>query len=102
MSSKVSLIVACVAKSVIAPTIAHGRVGLLGPGCCNAIKEISTSCWPAMFPFNPLFPPLLRQYCANVQSGAKPALIASSAKTDSKLEDASLNTFGLIPDVGTI
>ncbi|KAF9619332.1 hypothetical protein IFM89_006519 [Coptis chinensis] len=135
MSLKVSLMVACVAISVISPTIAQlvvppnpihditkcwssflnvdgcvpeiftsflsGRVGLLGPACCNAIKEIRTSCWPAMFPFSPLFPPLLRQYCANVQSGAKAALTASSAQTGSKLEDASLNTFGLIPDVGT-
>ncbi|KAF9619320.1 hypothetical protein IFM89_006507 [Coptis chinensis] len=136
MSLKDSLIVACVAISVISPTIAQlvvppnpihditkcwssllnvdgcvseiftsflsGRVGLLGPACCNAIKEISTSCWPAaMFPFNPLFRPLLMQYCANVQSGTKAALTASSAQTDSKLEDASLNTFRLIPDVET-
>ncbi|KAF8391120.1 hypothetical protein HHK36_023421 [Tetracentron sinense] len=42
------------------------QVGLLGPKCCNAITKISETCWPKMFPLNPLFPPMLKDYCARL------------------------------------
>lgn len=33
------------------------------PTCCNAIVKLNDDCWPKLFPFNPLFPPLLKNHC---------------------------------------
>ncbi|PIA33095.1 hypothetical protein AQUCO_04200095v1 [Aquilegia coerulea] len=39
------------------------QVRLLGPSCCKALIAIDNNCWPKLFPFNPFFPPLLKNYC---------------------------------------
>ncbi|OIT29454.1 hypothetical protein A4A49_16836 [Nicotiana attenuata] len=36
---------------------------LLGTQCCKAALEIDDSCWPKIFPFNPFFPPDLKNFC---------------------------------------
>ncbi|KAL5712608.1 hypothetical protein ACHQM5_014762 [Ranunculus cassubicifolius] len=41
-----------------------GRVGSLGPACCNAITETQSNCWPKLFPFNPSLPLQLTNYCS--------------------------------------
>ncbi|KAJ4709099.1 ECA1 gametogenesis related family protein [Melia azedarach] len=38
----------------------------IGPSCCKAYLEIDAKCWPKMFPFNPFFPPLLKDYCTRI------------------------------------
>ncbi|PIA33094.1 hypothetical protein AQUCO_04200094v1 [Aquilegia coerulea] len=87
-----------------------GKIGALGPACCKAIAEITTDCWPKMFPFNPYFPPLLKAYCA--MNGSQRSIVLHSADdvsstkeltiaSDIKPEDASLDTFELAdPNVG--
>ncbi|PIA33091.1 hypothetical protein AQUCO_04200092v1 [Aquilegia coerulea] len=40
------------------------QVRPLGPSCCKALTSIDSNCWPKLFPFNPFFPPLLKNYCA--------------------------------------
>ncbi|KAF8393118.1 hypothetical protein HHK36_021359 [Tetracentron sinense] len=42
------------------------QVGFIGPKCCQAITKIGENCWPKIFPLNPLFPPLLKDYCAHL------------------------------------
>ncbi|KAJ4708986.1 ECA1 gametogenesis related family protein [Melia azedarach] len=41
-----------------------GQIGKIGPICCEAINEINDNCWPKMFPLNPFFPSLLKNFCA--------------------------------------
>lgn len=36
---------------------------ILGPECCKAAISIDDNCWPKIFPFNPLFPPLIKSFC---------------------------------------
>ncbi|KAK9210179.1 hypothetical protein WN944_002548 [Citrus x changshan-huyou] len=40
-----------------------GQIGQIGPVCCTAINQITDSCWPKMFPFNPFLAPLLKNFC---------------------------------------
>ncbi|CAL9243435.1 unnamed protein product [Arabidopsis halleri] len=42
----------------------------VGPTCCKAFTEVDAKCWPKMFPLNPLFPPLLKDGCSRIISGA--------------------------------
>ena len=37
----------------------------IGPNCCKVIHHIKHTCWPRMFPFNPRFPQMIRDYCTN-------------------------------------
>ena len=37
----------------------------IGPDCCKVIHQIKHTCWSRMFPFNPRFPQMIRDYCAN-------------------------------------
>ncbi|KAK7836948.1 hypothetical protein CFP56_021866 [Quercus suber] len=48
-------------------SLSKGEFGVSGPACCKAITNVSDKCWPKMFPFNPLFPPLLKNSCARMQ-----------------------------------
>ncbi|KAK2635950.1 hypothetical protein Ddye_030742 [Dipteronia dyeriana] len=45
------------------------QVKLIGPACCVAVNEVDDKCWPKLFPFDPFFPPLLKNYCTKVVSG---------------------------------
>lgn len=35
----------------------------ISPQCCEAFMAIADTCWPKMFPFNPFFPPQIKNYC---------------------------------------
>ncbi|KAI9191409.1 hypothetical protein LWI28_008155 [Acer negundo] len=45
-------------------SLLNGQIGKIGPVCCAAITQVSENCWPKMFPLNPFFPPLLKEFCA--------------------------------------
>ncbi|XP_071693249.1 egg cell-secreted protein 1.4-like [Rutidosis leptorrhynchoides] len=48
----------------------NGQVGFnIGPSCCLAINDITSNCWLGMFPNNPSFPPLLKNYCKIYEVG---------------------------------
>ncbi|KAF8393117.1 hypothetical protein HHK36_021358 [Tetracentron sinense] len=53
------------------------KVGLIGPKFCQAITKISENCWPKIFPLNPLFPPLLKDYCARLATPGPTQRISS-------------------------
>ncbi|EOY31235.1 Uncharacterized protein TCM_038196 [Theobroma cacao] len=53
-------------------SLPSGQIGAIGPACCKAITEIKDNCWPKLFPFNPFFPPLLKNFCAQI-GGLAPA-----------------------------
>ncbi|KAM7254966.1 hypothetical protein ACFE04_020207 [Oxalis oulophora] len=41
-----------------------GKIDIIGPACCKAITKITDNCWPKLFPLSPLFPQLLKGFCA--------------------------------------
>uniref|UniRef100_A0A2N9GUW7 Prolamin-like domain-containing protein n=1 Tax=Fagus sylvatica TaxID=28930 RepID=A0A2N9GUW7_FAGSY len=45
----------------------NGHFGIIGSACCKAITEIEDNCLSKLFPFNPVFAPLLNSTCG--QSG---------------------------------
>ncbi|KAL5783411.1 hypothetical protein ACOSP7_008440 [Xanthoceras sorbifolium] len=45
-------------------SLLSGQIVSVGPVCCAAITQVSENCWPMMFPANPFFPPLLKNFCA--------------------------------------
>ncbi|KAJ4708914.1 ECA1 gametogenesis related family protein [Melia azedarach] len=45
-------------------SLSHGQIGKIGPFCCSTINQVNDSCWPQMFPMNPFFPSLLKNFCA--------------------------------------
>ncbi|KAF6150280.1 hypothetical protein GIB67_033979 [Kingdonia uniflora] len=51
----------------------NGKFGVISHACCNAIVEVRDKSWPKMFPFNPLFPPLLKGFSANTGLGVPTA-----------------------------
>ncbi|KAG7534173.1 Prolamin-like domain [Arabidopsis thaliana x Arabidopsis arenosa] len=54
----------------IIKSILTGKFENVGPTCCKAFTEVDAKCWPKMFPLNPLFPPLLKDGCSRIISGA--------------------------------
>ncbi|KAL4571434.1 hypothetical protein LXL04_018193 [Taraxacum kok-saghyz] len=58
----------------------NGKIGMtIGPSCCLAIEDISSNCWPQMFPQAAAsFPPLLKGYCRRYQ----PDAVTPSAEPD--------------------
>ncbi|KAF6136486.1 hypothetical protein GIB67_035045 [Kingdonia uniflora] len=42
------------------------QVRLIGPSCCKAIVKLSDKCLPKIFPSNPLFPPLIKNFCGRL------------------------------------
>ncbi|KAJ4708994.1 ECA1 gametogenesis related family protein [Melia azedarach] len=57
--------------SEVYKSFTSGQTVGIGPVCCRAVTEINDKCWPKMFPFNPFFPPLLKNTCAKL-NGAVP------------------------------
>ncbi|ESQ32579.1 hypothetical protein EUTSA_v10005158mg [Eutrema salsugineum] len=47
-------------------SVFSGKFGIVGISCCKAFSTIDTNCWPHMFPFNPFFPPLLKDSCVQI------------------------------------
>uniref|UniRef100_A0A2N9FUR2 Prolamin-like domain-containing protein n=1 Tax=Fagus sylvatica TaxID=28930 RepID=A0A2N9FUR2_FAGSY len=41
----------------------NGHFGIIGSSCCKAITEIEDNCLGKLFPFNPVFAPLLNSTC---------------------------------------
>ncbi|XP_042974292.1 uncharacterized protein LOC122305825 [Carya illinoinensis] len=68
--SSLSSIEGCV--SDIYGSLSRGQFRGIGTACCRAITDVNEICWPQMFPFNPLFPPLLYANCASI-GGEAPA-----------------------------
>ncbi|KAL5786336.1 hypothetical protein ACOSQ2_008728 [Xanthoceras sorbifolium] len=58
-------------QEIITSFLSH-QVQLIGPACCKALNEVDDKCWPKVFPLDPFFPPLLKNYCATVVPGASP------------------------------
>lgn len=42
-------------------TLLSGKLGLIGPACCNTLNKLKDNCWPKVFPIP--FPPVLRNAC---------------------------------------
>ncbi|KAF6158058.1 hypothetical protein GIB67_014852 [Kingdonia uniflora] len=42
------------------------QVRLIGQSCCKAIVKVSDKCLPKIFPSNPLFPPLIKNFCGRL------------------------------------
>jgi len=51
-------------------SVLTGKFENVGSTCCKAFTEVDAKCWPKMFPLNPLFPPLLKDGCSRIISGA--------------------------------
>ncbi|CAH1432796.1 unnamed protein product [Lactuca virosa] len=62
----------------------NGKLGMtIGPSCCLAIEDISSNCWPQMFPgASSSFPPLLKGYCRRYQAGQPDAETPSAEPAD--------------------
>uniref|UniRef100_A0A2N9G4A7 Prolamin-like domain-containing protein n=1 Tax=Fagus sylvatica TaxID=28930 RepID=A0A2N9G4A7_FAGSY len=60
----------------------NGHFGIIGSACCKAITEIEDNCLGKLFPFNPVFGPLLNSTCGQSgNTGANKALFSSGAFT---------------------
>ncbi|KAK0574659.1 hypothetical protein LWI29_026830 [Acer saccharum] len=55
-------------QEIITSFLSH-QVKLIGPACCKALNEVDDNCWPKVFPLDPFFPTLLKNYCATVVPG---------------------------------
>ncbi|XP_024011277.1 uncharacterized protein LOC112086541 [Eutrema salsugineum] len=49
----------------ISQSIITGKFGNIGPACCKAFLEAEANCTPNL-PFNPFFPPMLKQQCSQI------------------------------------
>ncbi|XP_041004143.1 uncharacterized protein LOC121249509 [Juglans microcarpa x Juglans regia] len=67
--SSLSSVEGCV--SDIYGSLSRGQFRGIGTACCRAITDVNDICWPQMFPFNPLFPPLLYGNCASIGGEAR-------------------------------
>ncbi|XP_024012457.1 uncharacterized protein LOC112086807 [Eutrema salsugineum] len=47
----------------ISQSIITGKFGNIGTACCKAFLEAEANCTPNL-PFNPFFPPMLKQQCS--------------------------------------
>lgn len=47
----------------IIQAVMTGKFGTIGPACCKAILDAEANCTPNL-PFNPFFPPMLKQQCS--------------------------------------
>ncbi|XP_019100892.1 PREDICTED: uncharacterized protein LOC109132886 [Camelina sativa] len=60
----------CVTK--IVQSIFTGKFSNIGPACCKAFLDAEANCMPEI-PFNPFFPPILKEQCLRTASaGAAP------------------------------
>lgn len=46
-------------------SVMTGKFGNIGPACCKAFLEAEAYCTPNL-PFNPFFPPMLKQQCSRI------------------------------------
>ncbi|CAA7042939.1 unnamed protein product [Microthlaspi erraticum] len=60
----------CIAE--ISQSIFTGQFGNIGPACCKAFLEAEANCMPKV-PFNPFFPPMLKEQCSRIASATPPA-----------------------------
>ncbi|KAJ4705117.1 ECA1 gametogenesis related family protein [Melia azedarach] len=44
-------------------SLSHDQIGKIGLFCCSAINQVNDGCWPKIFPLNPSFPSLLKNFC---------------------------------------
>ncbi|KAF9602506.1 hypothetical protein IFM89_029805 [Coptis chinensis] len=73
-----------------------GQVGQFGPTCCKVITDLSDSCLPKLFPFNPYFPFLLKDSCSKV-SGVAPSTAAIPKGTTTKIGEISAELLTVAP-----
>ncbi|XP_020882864.1 uncharacterized protein LOC110228902 [Arabidopsis lyrata subsp. lyrata] len=59
----------CVAE--ISQSILTGKFGNLGPACCKSFLDAEANCMPKL-PFNPFFPPMLKEQCSKVVGAIPP------------------------------
>ncbi|XP_002863573.2 uncharacterized protein LOC9301438 [Arabidopsis lyrata subsp. lyrata] len=59
----------CIAE--FSQSILIGKFGNIGPACCKAILEAETNCIPQL-PFNPFFPPMLKEQCSKTVGALPP------------------------------
>ena len=55
----------------ISQYIFTGQFGNIGPACCKAFLEAEANCIPKL-PFNPFFPPMLKEQCSRTVGAAPP------------------------------
>ncbi|XP_019093286.1 PREDICTED: uncharacterized protein LOC109129476 [Camelina sativa] len=56
----------------IAQSIFTGKFGNIGLACCKAFLDAEANCMPKI-PFNPFFPPMLKEKCSRIAgAGASP------------------------------
>lgn len=67
--SSVINIPGCIAQ--ISQSIFTGQFGNIGPACCKAFLEAETNCIPKI-PFNPFFPPMLKEQCSRIVDATPP------------------------------
>ncbi|KAL1221997.1 hypothetical protein V5N11_013718 [Cardamine amara subsp. amara] len=59
----------CLAE--ISQSIFTLQFGNLGPACCKAFLEVEANCIPKI-PFNPFFPPMLKEQCSRIVGATPP------------------------------
>lgn len=55
----------------ISQSILTGQFGTIGHACCKAFLEGEANCMPKI-PFNPFFPPMLKEQCTRVAGAVSP------------------------------
>ncbi|EOA36609.1 hypothetical protein CARUB_v10011817mg [Capsella rubella] len=68
--SSVMNIPGCITE--ISQAILTGKFGSIGPACCKAFLEGEANCMPKI-PFNPFFPPMLKEQCSKIAGAVPPA-----------------------------
>ncbi|KAK0573489.1 hypothetical protein LWI29_008819 [Acer saccharum] len=56
--------------SEINKALFSGQISGIGHACCKAVTVITDKCLQIIFTFNPLFPALLKSFCAKLITGA--------------------------------
>lgn len=49
--------------------VTTGQLRQIGSACCYAITQVTSDCWPKLFPFNPFMPKLLNLTCGFFAGG---------------------------------
>ncbi|XP_019086942.1 PREDICTED: uncharacterized protein LOC109127073 [Camelina sativa] len=57
----------------ISQSIFTGKFGNIGPACCKAFLDVEANCIPKL-PFNPFFPPMLKEQCLRIAGSAPPTI----------------------------
>ncbi|KAL7259693.1 hypothetical protein ACSBR1_005555 [Camellia fascicularis] len=51
----------------IVASLLSAQFRMMESTCCRAFLDVDAKCWPQMFPYNPFFPPILKDYCFTQQ-----------------------------------